>query len=117
MNRMGNIISDGLFLPILILALLGFGVPRLIARLLPEGVFALLANAALSALVMCILSAAFFFGLYVWQGVPARDLLANGLRQNLVTFGGLGVIAAIIWAPIMVLSVAGLPRKWVDKTW
>ena len=86
---MGNIIADGLLLPILILALLGFGVPRLMARLLPEGVPALLANAVLSALVMCILSAVFFFGLYVLQGVPARDLLAHGLRQTLVTFGGL----------------------------
>ena len=114
---MGNIIADGLLLPILILALLGFGVPRLMARLLPEGVPALLANAVLSALVMCILSAVFFFGLYVLQGVPARDLLAHGLRQNLVTFGGLGVMASMIWTPIMVLSVAGLPRKWVHKKW
>ncbi|WP_322891938.1 MULTISPECIES: hypothetical protein [unclassified Yoonia] len=114
---MANMISDGLFLPALILALLGFAVPRLIARLLPEGVPALMANAVLSALAMCILSAVFFFGLYVWQGVPARDLLAHGLRQNVVSFGGLGVIAGIIWAPIMVLSVAALPRKWVHKTW
>jgi hypothetical protein len=114
---MGSIMSDGLVLPAVLLALLAYVVPRLIARLLPEGLPALLANAVLSALVMCILSAVFFFGLYVWQGVPARDLLAHGMRQTLVTFGGLGVMAAIIWAPIMVLSVAGLPRKWVHKTW
>lgn len=114
---MGNMISDGLFAPTLILALMAFVVPRVIARVLPEGVPALMANAVLSALAMCILSAVFFFGLYVWQGVPASELLANGLRQNMVSFGGLGVIAGIIWAPIMVLSVAGLPRKWVHKTW
>ena len=114
---MGNMISDGLFAPTLILALMAFVVPRVIARVLPEGVPTLMANAVLSALAMCILSAVFFFGLYVWQGVPASELLANGLRQNMVSFGGLGVIAGIIWAPIMVLSVAGLPRKWVHKTW
>ena len=114
---MGNMISDGLFVPTLILALLAFAVPRLLALILPEGVPALMANAVLSALVMCVLSALFFFGLYVWQGVPARELLANGMMQNVVSFGGLGVIVGIIWAPIMVLSVAGLPRKWVYKTW
>jgi len=26
-------------------------------------------------------------------------------------------MASMIWTPIMVLSVAGLPRKWVHKKW
>jgi hydrogenase-4 membrane subunit HyfE len=110
-------IADGLFLPALILAILGFAVPRLLARVLPEGVPALMANAVLSTMVMCILSAVFFFCLYVWQGVPVRELLDQGIGHNVVSFGGLGLIAGIIWAPIMLLSVAGLPRKWVHKTW
>jgi hydrogenase-4 membrane subunit HyfE len=114
---MGEVISDGLFLPTLMLALCAFAVPRLLARVLPEGVPALMANALLSALAMCVLSAVFFFCLYVWQGAPVQELLANGLAHNVVSFGGLGMIAGIIWAPIMLLSVAGLPRRWVHKTW
>ncbi len=114
---MGSIMSDGLVLPAVLLALLAYVVPRLIAAFLPEGLPALMVNAVLSALSMCILSGVFFFGLYVWQGVPARELLAHGWGRNLATFGRLGVISGIIWAPIMVLSVAGLPRKWVHKTW
>lgn len=114
---MANMISDGLFLPTLILALLGFVVPRLFARVLPEGVPTLMANAVLSAMAMCIISAVFFFCLYVWQGVPVRELLDQGFTDNVLSFGGLGLIAGIIWAPILLLSVAGLPRRWVNKTW
>lgn len=114
---MGSMISDGLFLPTLILALLGFVVPRLFARILPEGVSALMANAVLSTMAMGIISALFFFCLYVWQGVPVRELLDQGFAHNVVSFGGLGLIAGIIWAPIMLLSLAGLPRRWVNTTW
>jgi hypothetical protein len=32
-------------------------------------------------------------------------------------FGRLAVVSALIWGPIMLLSVAGLPKHWVKETW
>ncbi len=112
-----DLFSDSLFFPALVLAVLGFLVPRLWARVLPEGVKPLLINVFLSTVLLFVLSTVFFVCLYVWQGVPAAQLMESGLSANVQFFGRLGLIAAIIWAPIMLLSVAGLPRKWVKETW
>ncbi len=114
---MSDLLSDGLFLPALVLALTAFAVPRLLAMLLPEGVVPLFLNAFLSTVLLFVLSGVFFFCLYLWQGLNVSDLLAPGFMTNMVFFGRLGLSAAIIWAPIMILSVAGLPRKWVKETW
>jgi hypothetical protein len=112
-----NLFSDSLFLPALMLAVLGFLVPRLLARVLPEGVKPLLINTLLSTVLLFALSTVFFACLYIWQGFPMAQLMESGLAANLQFFGRLGLIAALIWAPIMLLSVAGLPRKWVKETW
>lgn len=114
---MGGMISDGLFLPALILACLAFAVPRLLARVLPEGVGPLMLNAFLATILLFAISSLFFFGLYIWQGVSVDTIIAPGWAANVIFFGRLGLMAAIIWAPIMLLSVAGLPRKWVKETW
>ena len=111
------LLSDGLFLPALVLAVLGFVVPRILARALPEGVGPLLLNGLLSTILLFLLSALFFLCLYVWQGVSMARLAEPGLAANVVFFGRLGLMSALIWAPIMLLSVAGLPRKWVKETW
>lgn len=112
-----GLLSNTLLLPAVILAALGFVVPRIFARVLPEGVWPLLLNGFLSTLTMFVMSTVFFFCLYLWQGAPLADLLDTGIMANVVFFGKLGISAAIIWAPILVLSVAGLPRKWVNETW
>lgn len=108
---------EGLILPALVLGAAAFAVPRVLARFLPEGVGALMLNALLATLVMCGLSAGVFFGLYVWQGADAAQLAGQGLGANIVYFGRLGLSSALIWAPLLILSVAGLPRKWVRETW
>ena len=112
-----DLFSDSLFLPALVLAIFGFVVPRLLARVLPEGVLPLLLNALLSTLLMFVLAALMFFGLYVMRGAEAERLLETGLAPTVLFFGQLGLASALIWAPIMLLSVAGLPRKWVKETW
>ncbi len=114
---MAALFSDALFLPALVLAALAFAVPRFLARVLPEGVKPLLLNAFFSTMILFALSAAFFVVLYVWQGLSWADLTEGGVAESVAFFGRLGLIAALIWAPIMVLSVAGLPRKWVKETW
>lgn len=114
---MGGMISDGLFLPALILASLAFAVPRLLARVLPEGVAPLLLNAFAATVLLFLISSMFFAGLYLWQGAPFDRIIQTGWAATMLFFGKLGLMAAIIWAPIMVLSVAGLPRHWVKETW
>lgn len=112
-----DLFSDSLFLPALVLAIFGFIMPRLLARVLPEGVVPLLLNALLSTLLMFVLAALMFFALYVMRGAEAERLLETGLARTVFFFGKLGLASALIWAPIMLLSVAGLPRKWVKETW
>ena len=109
--------SDTLFLPALVLAVAAFTIPRLLARVLPEGVGPLLLNAFLSTVLLFIISAGFFFCLYLWQGLSVAQIMEPGLAVNAVFFGKLGLSAVIIWGPIMILSVSGLPRKWVKETW
>lgn len=104
-------------LPAVLLAVLGWLVPRLVARMLPEGVRPLMLNAGLSTVLMAMLGAVFFAGLYAVQGMPLASLTEAGLLAALVHFGRLSVSAALIWAPIMILSLANLPRRWVRETW
>ena len=114
---MGTFVSDGLILPALVLATVAFFVPRMLARVLSEGVMPLLANAFMSTVILIALSGIFFWCLYIWQGLQVAQLTRQGVAANVVFFGQLGLMSAIIWAPIMILSVAGLPRKWVHRTW
>lgn len=116
-RNMGQLLSDGLFMPAFVLAVMAFFVPRILARIIPEGVKPLLLNAFLSTVLLFAISASFFFCLYLWQGLDVAEIMGPGLAANVVFFGRLGLISALIWAPIMVLSVAGLPRKWVKETW
>jgi hypothetical protein len=109
--------ADGLILPAAFLALLGWLVPRLLSLVWPEGVWPLLLLALASAVLMMGLGMAFFAGLYVWQGVPFAMLTEAGWGPFLLHFLRLGSISALLWAPIMVLSVAGLPRHWTRATW
>jgi len=114
---MDALLKEGLILPAVALGFAGFFVPRLLARVLPEGVVPLLMNAFLSTVLLFVISAMVFVGLYAWQGIPLAEVAAQGVAANVVFFGRLGLASAIIWAPLMLLSVAGLPRKWVQETW
>ncbi|MFT6076744.1 MAG: hypothetical protein ACJAZ1_003681 [Yoonia sp.] len=114
---MREVLSDGLLLPALLLAIAAFVVPRFMARMLPEGVTPLMVNAFLSTLILIAVSGILFWCLYLWQGLQAEQLADQGLAANLVFFGRLALLSGLIWAPIMILSVAGLPRKWVHATW
>ena len=114
---MADAFSDGLFFPAMVLALLAWLVPKVLSMVLPEGVRPLMLNAFLSAIFLFVLSAGFFVVLYLWQGIPFAVLMEPGLAHNVVFFGKLGLIAAIIWAPIMILSVSALPRTWKKEVW
>ncbi|MEJ6404662.1 hypothetical protein [Yoonia sp. 2307UL14-13] len=96
---------------------MAFFVPRVLGRLLPEGVKPLVLNTFLSTVLLFVISALFFLCLYLWQGLSPAQIMEPGLSANILHFGRLGLTSALIWAPIMILSVAGLPRKWIHETW
>ena len=108
---------DGLFVPAACLALMAWLVPKLVSMMLPEGARFLMVNAIISTFLLFAISTGFFVFLYVWQGMNWAEIVAFGVAANVVFFGKLGLIAGMIWAPFMVLSVAGLPRNWVTKVW
>ena len=114
---MNAMLSEGLVLPALALGMLGFIIPKLLARVLPEGVTPLLINGFVSTLLTFVLASAFFYLLYVWRGAPADMIAETDTGAAMVFFGRLGLISGLIWAPVMLLSLAGLPGKWVDETW
>lgn len=110
-------LSSSLLIPASVLAVLAWAVPVGLSWVMPEGVRALMILAFLSAILLFCVSAAFFFCLYLWGGAPFGELAAVGFWANVVFFGRLGLMSALIWAPIMVLSVASRPRRWVKETW
>jgi hypothetical protein len=114
---MGDLLSEGLILPALVLGLVGFVIPRLLARMLPEGVTPLMINGFVSTAVTFVLASCFFYLLYLWQGAPLDRLGGAGPGALVFHFGSLGLASALIWAPVMILSWAGLPRRWVHETW
>jgi hypothetical protein len=107
-------LADGLALPAPALAFLGWPVPRPLAPVFPEGVLLL---ALASAALMLLLGMAVLAALHRWQGVPWSALLEAG-RGGLVRHVlWLGSISALIWAPVLLLWVAGLPRRRTGATW
>jgi len=112
-----RIFTDGLIIPALVLALVGWLVPRMLSLVWPEGVRPLLLLTFVATLIMLVLGMGFFLGLYLWQGVPLDLLFEPGLGAGIAHFLRLGLISALLWGPIMILSVAGLPRQWVKETW
>ena len=109
--------SSSLILPALILAALGWLVPKLLSLVFPEGVRPLMLLAFTSTLVMALLGAAFFAVLYVLQGIPVSVLFEGGIVATIGHFGRLSLISALLWGPLMILSVASLPRHWTKETW
>ena len=114
---MNALLDDALLLPAFALAVVAFIVPQVMARFLPEGVGPLMLNALLSILVVFVLSGALFYGLYIRQGILALEFSVPDFWATLLFFGRLGAMSGIIWLPIVLLSVASLPRKWVKETW
>lgn len=110
-------VTGGILLPALVLAALGWVVPRALARVFPEGVRPLLWLALTATGVVMALGVGFFVLLYAWNGIPLRVVLEDGFGPALAHFGRLAAISALLWGPIMVLSIAGLPKNWVEETW
>ena len=102
--------SGGLLWQVPLLVAVAWAVPWALGRVLPEGVGWLVVIGALSAVILTTLTAAGFAWAYgaaggvVWREAPGWFLV-------------LSLRAALIWGPVMVLSVANLPRGWTEAVW
>ena len=111
---MGEWLSGGLLLPAIMLALMGWLVPQGLARIMPEGVGALMLLAFVATVLLAVLASALFMALYIWRGAPVAEVVRPAAWP---AFGRLALLSALIWAPVMVLSVSTLPRRWTGETW
>ena len=67
---------------------------------------------------MLLLGMGFFALLYAWMGFPMALLWEEGGAAGFALhFLRLGAISALLWGPILLLSVAGLPRAWTKERW
>ncbi|SDE33252.1 hypothetical protein [Limimaricola pyoseonensis] len=107
----------GVILPALALGLAGWILPRLLARVFPEGVRPLVWLALTAALLMILLSMALFLGLYRIEGAPPDALARAGWAALVWHLLRLALASALIWGPILALSVAGLPGRWKTARW
>ena len=97
-------------LPLIGLAVLGWLVPWTFGRVLPEGVGWLVVNGAASVLVL-IAVAAFGFGLLY------GDAAGSVWHEAPLYFIVLSLRSALAWGPVLILSIANLPRGWTTATW
>ncbi len=106
-----------LALPIAALILLSIALPFVWALVLPEGIPGLIANFALSALVISLAVFAYFL---TWH-TARNGLLIEGLLAKPGAywpfFLGWAGKTSLFWLPVLVLSVAAQPRRWKDVVW
>ena len=107
----------GGLVPVLALIVLAVAVPKLVARLVPEGVGWLVGNGVISSVALWAVAAGYFAGAYAMQADALTRLLGIDPIGTLAHFVKLGALAGMIWAPVMVLSLASLPKKWVEVVW
>ena len=109
--------ASSLVFPALVLTLMGWLVPKLYSLVFAEGVRPLMWLAFTSAVTMMGVGVLFFLSLYLLQGVPIGEVFEPGVMQGIMHFARLSAISAFFWGPIMILSVAGLPKHWVKEVW
>ena len=107
----------GLIIPATLLAIVAWYVPVWLRWRMAEGVRPLVLLSILSALIVLAFGALLFLGLYLLQGADLATLTSAGIAPAIWYFLRLSISAGLIWAPIMVLSIAGLPKTWVHETW
>lgn len=106
-----------LILPALGAVLLAWAVPWALSKALPEGVPALLLNAALSFALMSLVAAGYFLAAYRAESPELTRALLAEPSAALWRFGSLAMLSALLWAPVLVLSLAQIPSRWRHATW
>lgn len=107
----------GVALPVLALAALAIAVPRLLEHLVPETMGGLILNGAVSAAILTALATAYFVWSYARQDTRILDLIGIAPGESLLYFLRLGLGSALIWGPVLVLTISTAPRRWKENVW
>ncbi|MEM8980112.1 MAG: hypothetical protein AAGD04_11555 [Pseudomonadota bacterium] len=103
--------------PVVLLMGVAWLLPKLLHRLIGEGVARLFVIGALGAVLLWMGSGAFIWVSDLALEDLARALSGADLGAVLGYIAVQGARAAIIWAPVFVLSVAALPKRWKEAVW
>ena len=103
----------------MILALIALAIllPFLLARFTPETLGGLVLTGLLSAILLTLAAAAYFFLSYLNANTAILELAGVAPRSTLLYFLELGLGSALIWAPVLVLAISYLPRRWKENVW
>ncbi|MBP0484353.1 hypothetical protein [Sagittula salina] len=104
----------GLLIPAAALGALAILVTRGVERVMPETLAGLVLTALVGALLMWLLSAGFFALWYALKAPGAAWLIGQTGAHHFML---LGAQAALIWGPVLVLTVSTAPRRWRTNTW
>jgi len=107
----------GVALPLIAFSALAVILPRMLLPLMPESLAGLVANGLIVYVVIAIIAALFFFWAYTQQDTRVADLLGLEPTQSALHFLRLGVLASLVWGPVLVLRVAGLHIHWKENSW
>ena len=104
-------------LPVIGLIVIAAVLPALIERRVPETIGGMFLNAVLSAVVLTLVSAVYFFLSYLERSTAILDLIGVEPASGVGHFLKLGLAAGLIWGPVMVLVISFAPRRWKENTW
>lgn len=103
--------------PVAILIALGAIVPRLLERVLPETIPGMVWTVLVSSFVLWALSSLWFVASYVWLDNSTLRAIGADTDGAVMHFARLGLSAALIWLPIVLLTVVTAPRRWRHGRW
>ncbi|MFQ6554044.1 hypothetical protein AAD018_017010 [Aestuariibius insulae] len=103
--------------PALILAAMGWMVPRVLGQIFPEGVRPLVWLTLLSAVILFGLSIVAFVVLYLAQDIPIGTLFEPGGIETMVHFSRIAALSGLFWGPVLLLTVSSMPRRWKEAEW
>ena len=109
--------AGALVLPVLGAVASAAFIPWAVSKALPEGVPALMLNAAISFAAMTVIAAGYFVLAYQARSPELTSALLSEPGLAARRFGGLAALSALLWAPVLVLSLAQVPGRWREATW
>ncbi len=107
----------GVLLPAFGLVLCAIAIPIGLERWVPESVAGMIVNGVISAAGLTGLAAGYFLWAYARQDTRLLEAVGFAPGETLGYFLRLGLSSALIWGPVMVLTLSTSPRRWKENVW